>query len=187
MRPRKIPVGRIVNAHGIRGDVRVLPGGGDPAPLACFHTFYMDNGKNYVAGSEKADRENPDSGGGVRIEPTAIRIHKGFVLMKFPGVDTCDAALALKGTRLYVDACDIPEGVVLDAELPGMEVYDGETGARLGEVTAVETYPASKVYTVRGEKTYLIPAVKDAFILSVDPEGRRIKIRMWEGLALDGD
>ena len=175
MRLQKIPVGRIVNAHGIRGDVRVLPGDGDPAILTRFHTFYMDN-----------HEKNSGSGEKTPVKPTVIRVHKGFALMKFPGVDTCDAALALKGTRLYVDCADVPEGMVLDAELPGMEVYDGETGARLGELTQVETYPASKVYTVRGEKTYLIPAVKDAFILSVDPEKNRMEIRMWEGLAVDG-
>ena len=63
-----------------------------------------------------------------------------------------------------------------------MEVLDGATGALLGTLTAVEDYPASKIYTVQGEKTYLIPAVEDAFILSVDVERGRMEVRVWEGL-----
>ena len=67
----------------------------------------------------------------------------------------------------------------------GLSVYDGATGALLGELTAVESYPASKVYTVRGQRTYLVPAVKGAFIQSVDLAQNRMEIRVWEGLADD--
>ena len=177
MKLQRIPAGRIVNAHGVRGEVRVLPRDGDPALLRRFHTFLLDT----------------DVFPGRRVTPLSVRVHKGFALMKFPGVDSCDSALALKGTELYLDRAEAPEGMIFDAELLGMEVYDGETGTRLGEITQVETYPASKVYTVRGKdasgrkQTYLIPAVEGAFIRSVDIEANRMEIQMWEGLAVDGD
>ena len=48
--------------------------------------------------------------------------------------------------------------------------------------TAVDEYPASKVYTVKGEREILIPAVKDAFIRSVDLDGGRMEVKVWEGL-----
>ena len=76
MRPAFIPVGQIVNAHGIRGEVRVQPDGQDPAFLTQFQTFYLD---------------------GAPVTPTANHVHKSLVLMKFPGVDDMNAALALKG------------------------------------------------------------------------------------------
>ena len=57
--------------------------------------------------------------------------------------------------------------------------------ARLGEVTAVENYPAHQVYTVKGEKEYLIPAVKGAFIESVDIDANRMEVHVWEGMATD--
>ena len=53
----------------------------------------------------------------------------------------------------------------------------------MGELVRVDRYPASKVYTVRGVTEFLVPAVKDAFILGVDLENNRMDIRMWEGLA----
>ena len=55
-------------------------------------------------------------------------------------------------------------------------------GAVLGPLPAVEESPASKVYTVKGEREILIPAVKDAFIRSVDLDGGRMEVKVWEGL-----
>ncbi|MBQ6986047.1 MAG: 16S rRNA processing protein RimM, partial [Oscillibacter sp.] len=98
-----------------------------------------------------------------------------------------DAAAALKGRELSIDRADAADVPFFDAELPGMEVFDGATGECIGTLTKVEEYPASKVYTVRGEHTYLIPAVPEAFILSVDVERNRMEVRVWEGLAQDAD
>ena len=162
MRLETIKIGRIVNAHGIRGEVRVQPDGQDPAFLTRFKTFYLD---------------------GAPVTPTANHVHKSLVLMKFPGVDDMNAALALKGKDLYIRRSDakLPEGACFDAELLGLPVFD-ETGERLGELTAVENYPAHKVYTVRGEREYLIPAVEGAFILSIDMDAGRMTVRVWEGM-----
>ena len=41
MRPEFIPVGRIVNAHGIRGEVKLNPEGCDPGFLTAFDTLYI--------------------------------------------------------------------------------------------------------------------------------------------------
>ena len=101
MRLETIKIGRIVNAHGIRGEVRVQPDGQDPAFLTQFQTFYLD---------------------GAPVTPTANHVHKSLVLMKFPGVDDMNAALALKGKNLYIRRADakLPEGACFDAELLGM-------------------------------------------------------------------
>lgn len=163
MKLETIEVGRIVNAHGIRGEVRVQPRDGDPVFLTRFKTFYMD---------------------GKPVVPTAKHVHKSLVLMKFPGVDDMNAALDLKEKKLFIRRADakLPEGEWFDDELLGLQVHDGETGALLGELVAVDAYPAHKVYTVKGAKTYLIPAVRDAFILSVDMEANRMDVRVWEGM-----
>ena len=166
MKLETIKLGRIVNAHGIKGEVRVQPRDGDPYFLTEFKTFYID---------------------GKPVTPTANHVHKSLVLMKFPGVDDMNAALTWKDKVLYIRREDahLPEGEYFDDELLGVEVYDEATGALLGEIKQVETYPASKVYTVKGEKEYLVPAVKDAFIRSVDLDRNRMEIHLWEGLATD--
>lgn len=166
MKLETILVGRIVNAHGTRGEVRVQPRDGDPWFLTEFDTFYID---------------------GKPVTPTANHVHKSLVLMKFPGVDDMDAALSWKGKDLYIrrDDADLDDGEYFDDELLGMEVFDEATGERLGEIKQVDTYPASKIYTVRGEKEYLIPAVPEAFIRSVDLDANRMEVHVWEGLATD--
>lgn len=166
MRAHTIPVGRIVNTHGVRGEVRVLPFEDNPAFLLRFHTFYLH-------------------GAPVRVE--SARVHKNFALLRLAGVEDMDAAAALKGVELSIDRADAPDVPFFDAELPGMEVFDAATGESLGTLTKVETYPASKVYTVKGAHTYLVPAVPDAFIVSVDVDRNRMEIRVWEGLAQDAD
>ena len=166
MKLETINVGRIVNAHGIKGEVRVQPRDGDPYFLTEFKTFYID---------------------GKPVTPTSNHVHKSLVLMKFPGVDDMNAALTWKDKVLYIRREDahLPEGEYFDDELLGVEVYDEATGAPPGEIKQVETYPASEVYTVKGEKEYLVPAVKDAFIRSVDLDRNRMEIHLWEGLATD--
>ena len=166
MKLETIKVGRIVNAHGIRGEVRVQPRDGDPAFLTRFKTFYID---------------------GQPVSPTANHVHKSLVLMKFPGVEDMNAALTYKDKDLYIRRADarLPEGAYFDDELLGMGVFDAATGEELGKLTAVENYPAHKVYTVKGRREYLIPAVKDVFIKSVDLDRDRMEVQVWEGTAID--
>lgn len=49
----------------------------------------------------------------------------------------------------------------------------------------MDSYPAHKVYTVRGAREYLIPAVPDVFIKSVDLDANRMEVQVWEGMATD--
>ena len=101
MKLETITVGRIVGAHGSRGEVRVQPRDGDPAFLTQFSTFLLK---------------------GQPVSPTANHVHKSLVLMKFPGVDDMNAALALRDKELYIRRADarLPEGAFFDAELLGI-------------------------------------------------------------------
>ena len=114
-----IQVGRIVNAHGIRGEVRLLPRGFDPAYLTGFDTFYIGRDKTPV-------------------RPQANHVHKSFVLLKLPGVDDMNAALAYKEQPVFIRRTDAGEDAVFDDELVGMDVKNADTGETLGRVTLVE-------------------------------------------------
>lgn len=163
MRQEYVRAGRIAGVHGIRGELKVLPLEGEADFLTGFKTFYLD---------------------GKAVTPTVCRVHKGMALVKLSGVEDRTAAEALRGKDLLIRRADahLPEGEYFDDELLGLDVYDGETGECVGELVKVERYPASKVYTVRGVREFLVPAVKDAFILAVDLDNNRMDIRVWEGL-----
>ena len=62
----------------------------------------------------------------------------------------------------------------------GVRVFDGDT--EIGELVDVLDYPGNKVYVVKGEKEYMIPAVK-AFILSTDMESNLMQVKLIEGMA----
>lgn len=158
-----ITAGQIVNTHGIRGEVKLLPQGVDLDVLASCGTLYIA-GKPYA--------------------PTARRVHKGCLLLKLKGIDGMDAALALKGREVSIRRRDVtlPAGEYFDQELVGLTALDAETGEELGKVEEVLTYPAHKIYAVRGgQDEYLVPAVP-AFIAGINlPEGT-VDIHMMEGL-----
>lgn len=169
MRPEFITVGAVVNAHGIRGEVKVNPAGFDPAFIASFRTLYI---------------------GGRETKVTAARVHKSTVLLTLPGVDTMDDALSLKGRAVAIRRTDarLPKGQFFDEELAGCAVVDDATGQEIGRLDKVLSYPAHKVYQVRGgAHEYLIPAVPDVFIVSADPDAEVIRVRMMKGLATDED
>ena len=63
MRPEFITVGTIVNAHGIRGEVKVNPAGFDPEFIADFKTMYI---------------------AGQPVKVKAARVHKSTVLLALP-------------------------------------------------------------------------------------------------------
>ena len=166
MRPAYIPVGHIVNAHGIKGEVKLNPEGFAPEFVAEFDTLYIN-------------------GEPVRVK--SRRVHKSTLLLTLPGVEDMDAALALKGREVSICRADarLPDGEYFDAELEGLTVLDDATGAELGRIHRVLHYPAHKVYEVRGSREYLIPAVPGVFIVSVDPDGGVMRIHNMKGLATD--
>ena len=166
MRVEFIPVGQIVNAHGIKGEVKLNPMGFDPEFLADFDVLYI---------------------GGKRTEVKAARVHKSVVLLTLPGVNDMDAALALKGKTVTIcrDDVEVPEGYYFDEEIEGLQVVDSATEAVIGKVKRVLTYPAHKIYEVKGEREYLIPAVPKVFIESVDLDAEEIRVHLMKGLATD--
>ena len=167
MRQAFITVGTIVNAHGIRGEVKLNPIGFDPEFIAEFDRLF-------IAGKE--------------TEVKAARVHKNTVLLTLPGIEDMDAALAMKGKQVAIarEDVELDEDDWFDAEIEGCTVLDDATGEELGKVNRVLTYPAHRVYEVRGgAHEYLIPAVPGVFLASVDIDEGIIRVHMMKGLATD--
>ena len=163
-----IAVGQIVNAHGIRGEVKLLPQGVDADLIARCKTLYVD---------------------GRPVSPIARRLHKGCLLLTLPGVEDMDAALAWKNKTVSIRRTDVklPAGMYFDQELIGLAARDAATGEGLGTVEEVLDYPAHKVYAVRGGKDeYLIPAVP-AFIKEINLTAGTMDIHVWEGMGSHED
>ena len=166
MKNRFLEAGQIVNTHGIRGEVKIVPWCDSPEFLLQFDTLYLD--------------EKP-----VRV--LEARVHKGNVLARLEGVDDVNAAMVLKGRTVSIDRTGVvlPEGRHFIADLMGLDVLDADSGEKLGVVADVLTPPAHEVYVVRGAGCeYLIPAV-DEFLIETNVEGGYIRVRLIEGMRAD--
>ena len=83
---------------------------------------------------------------------------------------------------MEVYRADAPADLIFAAELIGMKVTS--EGNEVGKITDVLDYPGNKVYVVKGEHEYMIPAVKQ-FILSTDVDGNRMEVKLIEGMRSD--
>ena len=89
-----LEIGKIVNVHGLRGDVKVVPWCDDPEFLCEFETLYLG-------------REHKP------VQVADARLQKGNVLLRLEGVSTVEEAEKLRGHILYMDRdeVELEEGV----------------------------------------------------------------------------
>ena len=156
-----LEAGEIVSTHGVRGEVKVLPWSDGPDFLLDYDRVKIGNTEYIV--------EN-------------CRIQKTCNLLKLKGVDTMEDGQKLRGKTVEIFRCDAPEDIIFAAELIGVEVYC--ENMYIGKVADVLDYPGNKVYVVRGEFEYMIPAVKE-FILATDMAANKMQVRIIEGMRTD--
>ena len=155
MKLQFLEAGEIVSTHGVRGEMKVLPWADGPDFLCDFRRVRI---------------------GGVEYKVENCRVQKSCNLLKIQGVDTMEAAQAIR--------CDAPKDLIFAAELIGVRVFDGEN--EIGTLADVLDYPGNKVYVVKGEKEYMIPAVK-AFVLDTDVDAGTMHVRLIEGMEVNAN
>jgi len=156
-----VEAGEIVTTHGVKGEMKVLPWVDSPDILCEFDRCRI---------------------GGVEYEIENCRIQKTCNLLKVRGIDTMEAAQAMRGKVVELYREDIDDEVIFAAELIGVEVY--AEGENIGKIVEVLDYPGNSVYVVKGKYDYMIPAVK-AFVLNTDMEANRMEVRLLEGMRSD--
>ena len=157
-----LEAGKIVNTHGVRGEVRLQPWADSPDFLASFERLFIE-------------------GSPVRV--LSSRVHKGCVIAALDGVSDLEGAIRLKNKTVYIsrDDVDLEEGRHFVADLIGLRAVDAETGADIGKVSDVLSLPANNVYVIVGEREILIPAVPQ-FVEELDIAGGYIRFRLIEGM-----
>ena len=163
MKERFLEAGKIVNTHGIAGEVKILPWADSPDFLLDFDTIYID---------------------GKPIALLSARVHKNCVLARLEGVEDVNAAMRLRDKTVFIDREDVEleEGAFFLADIMGLEVRDADTGAVLGKIADILTLPASNVYVVKGGETdHMIPAVPE-FVVETNVDGGYIRVKLIEGM-----
>ena len=161
MKKQYLEAGRIVNTHGVRGEVKIEPWADDASFLTRFKRFYLD---------------------GKPVAVRSVRVHKTMCIAALEGIRDVNEAMALKGKVLFIDRDDarLPKGTVFLQDILGAKVVD-EAGTELGVLAEVLPAPAASVYVVRGEREILITDVP-AFILDKDADRGVVTVRLIDGM-----
>ena len=139
--------GQIVSTHGVKGTVRLENRCDSPAVLAKLKRMYKKKGDVYT-----------------EMKVVSSSVQKNMVLSTFEGLDSVEAAAAMKGTVLYAKREDfhLRKGDYFWADIMGLPVIDDETGEVFGTLSNILTPGAHQVYVVKREAgDFMIPAVPD--------------------------
>ena len=171
--PEMVIIGRVLGAHGVRGEIRILP-------LTDFPERFMD--------MDRIDIFRPAGKLIATLEVQDIRAHegKGVFLVSSNEITDRDAAQALDGGLVMVhesERAPLPDGSYWIDDIIGLSVILDGTGETLGVVEDLIRTGEHDVYSVRtpGGKLKMFPAVKDV-ILRIAPDEGVIEVRLPEGL-----
>jgi 16S rRNA processing protein RimM len=160
-------VGKIINTHGIKGEVKVYPLTDD--------IQRFDHLKEAFIGNDK-----------VVVNVAGVKYHKGSVILKFKEFDDINQVLKYKDSYIFVsdeNRVILPENHYFIYDLIGCKVID-TSGNTIGDLKDVLQGYSNDVYVVEDKvnfKEHLIPAVKE-FVKQVNTNDKVIVIDPIEGM-----
>ena len=168
---RLLNVGKVVNTHGIKGELKIWPQTDFP------EVRFKQGGKLLMI--------PPEAGDPVIIEIVSAREQKKMYVLKIKGFDNINQVEIYKGWELKVtedERVPLEEGEYYVQDIVGCEVVT-EEGETLGKVTDILSPGANDIWVVKMPKgkELLLPVIDDV-VLDVDVAARKIKVHLMEGL-----
>jgi 16S rRNA processing protein RimM len=158
---RRILLGRVLGAFGVRGELKVLSHTDPQNALLRYQPWTLVR--------DGAERE---------VEGITGRLTAKGVVATLPGIADRDAAQALAGTEIWAPRSRLPKprpGEYYWVDLEGLEVFNTE-GIALGRVSHLFDTGANPVMVLAGERERLVPFIEGDFVRSVDFEAGRIEV-----------
>jgi 16S rRNA processing protein RimM len=159
---RRILIGRIHGAFGVRGEVKLESLTEPQGNLVRYQPWIL---------RDAAGREREVSGAKARVGG------KGLI-GTLPGIEDRDAAEALRGSELFVPRSALPppkDGEFYWIDLEGLRVENLE-GVDFGRAAFVFPNGANDVLVVRGDRERMIPWVRPDFVRELDFDAGRILV-----------
>ncbi|MEF9970711.1 MAG: ribosome maturation factor RimM [Oscillospiraceae bacterium] len=156
-----LEAGKIVNTHGIKGEVKIEPWVNSAEFLLQFKLLYIDGKPFKLLGG---------------------KTHKQCLIASLEGISDVNTAMILKNKTVFIDRADakLQKGEFFLRDLIGAEASD-EKGNIIGKLSEVLELPAGNVYVIKGEREILVPAVPE-FVLKTDVEAGKITLRLIDGM-----
>lgn len=172
----EIVIGKINKSFGIKGFIKV-------EPLTDYIERFLSLDKVHLY-SEKTKSFFENSSGGYWFDIETAEINQDFVKIKIEGINDRNNSDLLRG---YLISIPIEDRIERDAgefyyyELIECDVYDGDK--RLGKVKAIENYGSDDLLKIeKDDKKEVFIPYRDEFITRIDIEGKRIDVKLIEGL-----
>lgn len=154
-----IYIGKIVNTHGIKGEIRIISDiDYKKEVFKIGNTLYI--GKNRTP-----------------LIIQTYRVHKNFDMITFKEINDINEVLKYKGENVYIKKEEVKIDGYFDEELIGLEVY---TDKLIGMVKEIRK-GYQDLFVIEGNKEYLVPKI-EPFIKKIDIENKKIYINNIEGL-----
>ena len=176
-----LEVGRILDAWGVKGWVKVLPHSAEPEALLNANTWFLQAPEARFRPGFSA------FSGTVSLALDECKLHSGAVVAKITGFDDRNAAEALRGARIFLSRSTFPSAAKDEyywVDLLGLEVINRE-GVSLGTVRDLMTTGPHSVLCVEYQALAedgcasaaerMIPFVA-AYVDAVDVAGKRITV-----------
>ncbi|MBU0729983.1 MAG: ribosome maturation factor RimM [Proteobacteria bacterium] len=160
--PDFIPYGKIVKAHGIKGEIKVAPYFSYPDDLQLHQEIALvDTEKNRCT-----------------LWPVIrSRFQGNNAILKLEGIETRNDAEECRGIELWIDKTLMPrpdDGEYYWHEIEGLMI-ETDDGIALGKVSDIFSSGAHEVWVVTGKgREYLIPAKKEFIVEKDDQQGKLI-------------
>lgn len=169
MTDKLVTVGKVVNSHGIRGELKIVPETDFPERFDVGNSLIIVDSQN---------KQTP-------VTVKTSRLHKNVFIVLFDQFSNINDVEKYKGSLLKIEAKNqkpLEEGEYYYHEIIGCKVVTEEE-QELGLVSEVLTPGANDVWVVslpKG-KQLLLPVIDDV-ILNVDIPNKTIRIHLMEGL-----
>ncbi len=167
MKKDRFTVGKIVNTHGLKGELKVQ--------------YYTETIEDF----EDFDYLMIEGEGDVKFEVASVRTSKNTVLLQFERYNDINQVERFKNKEVYYlreDYEALEEGVYYIVDLIGLEVID-QTRGKVGVLAEVLKNTAQDVYVIKKPdgQVFYMPAV-EAFLDHIDMEAGKIYVKLIEGL-----
>ena len=159
--PRRIEVGRLGAAHGVRGWLRVQSFTDPPQRLFEWKSWRLES----------------ENGPAREVKLLEVRPQGNGWIAKLEGVDERDGAARLTGQMILVERELLPPAEGREHyrdDLVGFEVKNVE-GVLLGAVDHFLDTPGNAVMVIKGEREYLVPVTLE-HLRSVDKDTRKVVV-----------
>ena len=164
MKDDLLEIGKIVNTHGIRGEVKIQPWCDEPELFDELEYLFIEGEKYNIVRN---------------------RFHKTCQIVQLENVNSIDDAERFKNQIVYInrDALELPEGRYYIADIEGLTVKE-QNGRILGVVDEIIKTGSNDVYSLKdtfNKKPVLIPVI-EGVVLETNIDGGYIVVKLPKGL-----